>query len=172
MWRLVFVIALGGLICASPVQGQGPKGKEDVKKLQAELSRLKERMQELEARIKKAKGEATRAAGKRPDSGHHHRHHKGKGWAKGKEWAKGKDFGKGKEWARGKDFGKGRFDPEKMQEFRNMMEKARKEMQKKFGEKKDVKTPLAKPSADLEQRLDRILREVEELRREIRQKKK
>ncbi len=153
----------------------GPKGDfrkfdfkgPDVKKLESELDSLRTRVAELEAKIKEKSGsekkldKAVKSEVKKDDP--KDKHHRG-----------------GPPWMRGK------MDPEKMKEMREHFEKRRAEWAK-HGHRGRGPHPFMmfprpphgwgppRPSAsrndDLNRRLDRILREVEELRREVSKKR-
>src|SRR5262245_5722148 len=71
MVRMLFVAALTvALGVARPAQAQRPSsGRDDVKKLEAELARLKEQVKETEARLEKAKADDRKDGDRRDDRG-------------------------------------------------------------------------------------------------------
>jgi len=193
MWRSSLVTAVA-LAFALPLMAQQPGGggKDDAKKLEVELRQLRERIQEVESKLKNAitRQDEDKKVEKRPDKSRPKEdmtdNQKGEpGKKRGPGFGKG-EFGKGKfEGGFGKGpFGKGGFgegfkgfpfegktpgwasDPEKMKEFRGLVEKARQQMDKKYPEERGKE-----PSADFERRLERLLREVEALRRELKERK-
>ncbi len=173
---LAAVLALAGL--AAPAQAQPGS---DLKKLESELAALKARVKEVEGRLLKA-----RAEGKK--GGKHH--HPGKGWAKGwgKKGEKGKhhrpEFAppKGGKHHHGRGWGKGPFGKKGPRGERRRPEFAPKgprgERKGPFpkGPKGGKKGPPRKGPpkeagpADLTERLDRLQRELEALRRDLRKK--
>ena len=159
---LGLAIALFG---ASNVSAQGPGS--DLKKLEADLNKLREQVKEAEAKLARAK----EAPGNRFEG-------KKKGFDKGppgfeKKGFDKKDFGKG---FGGFGKGPGKMDPDII--------KTKYEFYKKlYGDsKRETARPSASPfgtgkgpggfggSRSLEARIDRLIQELEELRKEVRRK--
>jgi hypothetical protein len=149
MWRLMCVAALAASVCL--IRPASAPAQDDVKKLEAELTKLRGQVQEVEARLKKAKEEAAKKDEKRPTA-------PGAGWG-----------------GRGPRGGFGRMDPDRMKEMREQFEKMRGERGRGFGRggfgapwlRREAAPPEAAKTADVEKRLDQILKELEALKKEL-----
>jgi hypothetical protein len=167
-----------------PAAAQAPVDKDDVKKLEKEVEQLKKRLQDTEALLKKVKGEAAkkddkpekpfrRRGGFDPDQLKQLRDRLG-----GKDGPlanldvdqikkmlemaeKMREQGEKMREQFGKDFPFGKIDPEQLKKLRDLRGKPKAE-EKKLEEKK--------PAEDIEKKLERLLKEVEELRKEIKKK--
>ena len=173
MWRFLFVAALAAAIWTDrPALAQPSSSKDDVKKLEAELDKLRSQTKDVEARLQKAKDD------KRPSS------------PRGQFGSWGRmdpdQMKKMMEQFGGKGgMGWGRMDADQM---KKMMEQFMKPAEKKEAKKddkraaspwgysgswsgRDFRRPSeATKSSDLERRMDRLLKEVEELRPDIKKK--
>jgi DNA repair exonuclease SbcCD ATPase subunit len=146
MLRYLSLAALPALALALGTGGQA-RAQDDVKKLEAELQKLQEQVKDVEAKLKAAKEAAEKKDTRRP----------------------GPAFGR-----RGGPGPFGRMDPARRQEMREQFEKRMKEREgartpRAFG--RDFRrSPETTKSSDVEKRLERILKEVEELRQELKKK--
>ena len=170
MWRVLCAGAIGVTVFAArPVFSQGPPSKESLRKLQAELDVLKQMIKDVEARLEKAKSEAEKKPGKGKGPGDGFGppgFGKGKGYGKG-HWPRGGEFGKGPPkygkgpWAKPGEFGKG--PPGKGPWAKGEFGK---------GPGGDWKKPgppgrQADSNAEILRTLNEILREIQELRRQM-----
>jgi hypothetical protein len=183
----LFVFGAAAVLCGATVTDAQPPGKggfgkggfgkgpgAEMQKLEAELSKLQEQVKDIQAQLEKSKkgGFEGREFGK----------------GKGKEFGKGKDFGmwKGfekkkedfkKEMARGEHRGYGwggfaKLDPatikEKYEHYKKLYEESKAEPKGKgkAGFEGRGRGP-GRESGSVEARLDRLTRELEELRSEI-----
>jgi hypothetical protein len=148
MTRLIVALVVGAAAwSAQPAAAQQPAGRDDVKKLEADLQKLRAQADELEARLKKVKG----AEGSKGD--------RGRGW-----------------------MGWGRWDPQKMKEAWERSRKGRDEAAKhkeadkragwwgRYARGRSDRPAAEGRATDVERRLDRIARELEELRRDLKKK--
>jgi hypothetical protein len=183
MWRFLCAGAIGiTLLAGRPVLAQGPKSKDSVQKLQAELDALKMLIKDVEARLEKVRSETEKKPG----------FAKGKGKGKGKgdfgPPGKGKgDFGppgkgKGKVYGKGTgpkpgEFGKPGYGPRGYGRGYGRGEYGWRSWRKsgefgrggyrppdRHGDRRDVS------NAEILRTLHQILREIEDLRRLIRRK--
>ncbi len=160
-----------------PAAAQAPATADDVKKLEAEVAKLRDQLQAAEARLKEAKAATDKKGDKKPmlpfgPGGNFDAEQ----LKKLRERLGGKDGPLGnldpdqikkmveqaqkmREQFGGKGGGFGRFDPEQL-----------KKMREQFGRRQEKKPEQKEVSPDIEKKLDRLLKEVEELRKEIRKK--
>jgi len=144
MTKTLSILTLAAAAWAvQPAAAQPPAGRDSVKKLEADVEKLRTQLDELEARLKKMKGADAKTTGK--EFG-------GMGWGGnfGGPWGRG-GWGSGG-WG-------GKMDPEQM-----------KKMMEADGKGGDSRPASGSGATDLERRLDRVLTEIEELRRELRRK--
>jgi hypothetical protein len=187
MLRLLCASSIGmTLLMGQSLFAQGPPpGKDSVKKLQAELDALKLRIQDLEARLDKARGDFEKkpgfgkgkGKGKGPDGFGPPGFGKGKGpkgeFGKGPPWGKGPppkgEFGKGPPWW-GKGWAKGYW--RKPGEFGKGRDRRPGEYGKgkgpRPGDRREEPRAGSVSNAEILRTLDRIIREIEDLRRMIR----
>jgi hypothetical protein len=181
MRRFVLAAALGALLAASPPAQAQPggfgKGGDAMKKMQADLDRLRDQIKGMEDRINKLSEGGPKKDFRGPGA-----FPPGKGKDGKKDFAemqkierfKEKDRG-GKEWDKKKELMKKEFMEKFAQRWR--------EAERKSGDKKGPPGDWSRPnqrrgdefrggsgrgsSADIERRLERITRELEEIRREL-----
>jgi hypothetical protein len=194
MNRMLIVVALFGALCvAGSAVAQGPGGpgggkkkapsaaaaqaaaeQDDVKSLEAALQKLRSQLDDVEARLKKSKA-AQEPEKKDGFKGFGPKGSQGPGgfgpggadkkgfgpaFAPGSDGFKGfgkKGFGPGPDGFKG--IGKKGFGPDNKDSFKGIVKKEEK-----------AAPPGPVGSASIEDRLDRLLRELEEIRRELRQK--
>jgi hypothetical protein len=182
---LAVLVGMASLGVVGPALAQEPRGgRDEVRKLQAELERVRGQLRDLEARLDKAK-EAKESKLIGPPWGWWKKDpekmkemmekFKAKGWEKPdpeKMKAVMERF-KGKGW--------GKFDPAKKKEMWEGFKRKWEEKDREARGPRDRKGPpwaeryardFRRPgeSADLERRLERIVRELEELRRDLRRR--
>jgi uncharacterized phage infection (PIP) family protein YhgE len=172
MFRMLNAAILAGLLwVVQPAAAQAQPSADDVKKLEAEIEKLKSQIQEAEARLKKAMAGAAKKEEKQPAPP------KGRGDKRDPEQLK-----KTLEKLRGVDGPLGKIDFEQMKKLMELAAKA----QEQFGGNLDIeqlkklrelawnrggkKAEAKEASSDIDKKLDRILKEIEELRKEIRKK--
>ena len=198
MFRLLCASSIGmTLLMGQSLFAQGLPPGNSVKNLQAELDALKLRIKDLEARLDKAKGDSEtkpgfgkgKGKGKGPDGFGPPGFGKGKGpkgefgkgppWGKGPppkpgEFGKGKgkgprpgEFGKGPPW--GKGWGKGRRKPGEFGRERDRRpgEYGKGRRPRPEGRREEPRTGSVS-NTEILRTLDRIIREIEDLRRMIR----
>lgn len=199
MWRMLPMLVLGVVLSPVPAQAQKPADSEEVKHLQAVLDKLRQQIKEVEARLDKARQQAAaKKPAARPmspwaDFDPEKAKEMRERFEKRREQARkeGKPFGP--MWG-------GRLDPEKAKAMREQFEKMRAARKQGGADKKSGKgeaskaTPRFNPQAfkgrgpwggragfgpaagkgpggaDLESRLDRLAKELESIRAELKAK--
>ena len=67
MWRVLIAVVLGAPLClCTPALAQPPSGRDDVRRLTAEMERLRNRIEILERRLRELAPEAGRRGGSQP----------------------------------------------------------------------------------------------------------
>ncbi len=164
MWKAMSALTLATAVLAvQPAAAQQPSAK-DIKKLQADIDKLRVQLDEIAARLDKLAPSTAKPQGKDSTGGW------GGGFG-GPPWARGGMGG----WGGMGGYGGwgGKADPEQMKKW--MEEFGKGEFGKGgfgkggFGKDGDRKSAESSKS-DLERRLDRVLDQLEELRRELKKK--
>lgn len=220
MWRFIPALTVGALLWVGlPTQAQPAPNKDEAKRLEVQLERLRNQIKEVEARLKQLReGTAEKTPAGEIDSAkrkelraqlekmREQAQKDGKPFdpAKVKElreqyqkWAEAARAGAAKKAGEKKDAGKkdapafgppwARHDPATMQAMRERFEKMRAQAQKegkrfagpwgppwgppRFGGDRAVPKPTAR-DASVEARLDRLAREIDEIRAELKKSKK